>query len=662
MINNGFFRKLAVDNMKRNNKSYIPYILTCIVTITVFYIMKSLSLNSCFETMIGIDTINYFMQLGSIAAFLFSLVFLLYSNSFLIKRRKKEWGIFNILGMERRHIAKTLAWETCYVFTISLIAGLILGIALDKVMFLLIVKVVRGTVTLGFFVSFQAIITTVLLFTFIFIVIYIYSMCQIRISNPIGLLHESNTGEREPKANTLLAYLGVIFIGCGYGISIIIDKPISKAAPYLSCAVLLVMIGTYMFFTASSIFFLKMLRKRKNYYYKTKHFISVSNLIYRMKQNAVGLANICILSTATLVMLSSTSSLIFGMDEIIQTQYPNDFNIYSDETDLMRSEESFGYIRRLQKNMNLNISAETYYKYLTIPTVNKEGSFYPVSADGISGEKNEANLSFITLSDYNTVMGTDKTLGTNEVMVYSNRKAFHYDTLKIFDKQYAVKEKLGNAIGNGVIAADESNSYMVVVPDMEVNQLYKLQKRELGDLASNICYFYGFNSDADKTEQKEFYYALMDTFTKYEYQGTLESKADAQAEQMGEYGGFFFIGIFLGTLFLASTVLIIYYKQISEGNDDRERFAIMQKVGMSKQEVKSSIRSQVRTVFFLPLIIAGIHVIAAFPMISRLLLKLNLNNTGLYIRCTAVSFLVFAVVYMVIYYLTAKIYYNIVNK
>lgn len=662
-MNNGFFRKLAADNIKRNSRSYIPYILTCIVTIAVFYIMKSLALNHCFETMIGVDTINYFMQLGSMAAFLFSLVFLLYTNSFLIKGRKKEWGIFNILGMDRRHIAKTLAWETCYVFAVSLLAGLILGIALDKVMFLLIVKMIRGTVTLGFFVSAQAIITTVLLFSVIFIVIYVYSICQIRISNPIGLLRDSRAGEKEPKTNVLLAFLGVIFIGCGYGISIITDKPISKAAPYLSGAVLLVMVGTYMFFTASSIAFLKMLRKRKNYYYKTKHFIGVSNLIYRMKQNAVGLANICILSTATLIMLSSTSSLVFGMDNIIQTQYPNDFNIYSDETDSTRSEESFRYIRKLQKSKNLNITEETCYKYLVIPAVDEDGAFSPVLADSISGEKNEANLIFITLSDYNTVMGTDKTLDTNEVMVYSNRKAFNYGTLKVLKKQYNVKEKSGQAIENGIIAADETNSYMVVVPGMkEINQLYKLQKKEFGDLASNICYFYGFNSEADETEQKEFYYALIDVFTDNGYQGTLESKADAQAEQTGEYGGFFFIGAFLGTLFLAATVLIIYYKQISEGNDDRERFAIMQKVGTNQKEVKCSIRSQIRTVFFLPLIIAGIHVAAAFPMISRLLLKLNLKNTGLYIRCTAVSFLVFAVVYMVIYHLTAKIYYNIVNK
>ena len=662
-MNNNIFKKLAADNIKRNNKSYIPYILSCIVTVAVFYIMKSLSLNPGLKTMIGADTISALMYLGSIVVALFALVFLLYANSFLVKRRKKEWGVFNIFGMERRHIAKTLAWEMFYVFIISLSAGLIFGIALDKVMFLLIIKVIGGTITLGFFVSVQTILVTAVLFAVIFIVIYIHSLCRIHIANPIDLLRGGAVGEKEPKANVALAVLGILLIGSGYGISIIMDKPISRAVPYLFCAVLAVIVGTYLFFAAGTIVFLKMLRKRKNYYYKLKHFISVSNLIYRMKQNAVGLANICILSTMSLVMVSSTGALIFGLDDIILTQYPNDFDVYLDETDWARREESIDCIRRLQNDRNLNVTAEVYYAYIIIPAADHGEFFVPAPAEAISGKEGGANFIFVTLSDYNTVMGTNKTLGANEVLVYSNRKAFGNDTFKIFDREYYVKEDSGKPMGNGVIASDELNSYMVVVPNMEeMNQLYELQKKKLGDLAANICCFYGFDTDADETVQEEFYDALTDTFTDYEYQGTVESKADAKSEQVGMYGGFFFIGAFLGTLFLAAMVLIIYYKQISEGNDDRERFAIMQKVGMSKQEVRASIRSQVQTVFFLPLVIAGVHVIAAFPMISKLLLKLNLRNTGLYIGCTTVSFLIFATIYTIIYHLTARIYYGIVNR
>ncbi len=662
MMRNSLFRKLAADNIIRNEKSYVPYIVTCIVTVAIFYIVKSLSLNPSLEKMVGADTINYIMQLGSIITAFFALAFLLYANSFLVKRRKKEFAIFNILGMGKQHIAKTLAWELLYIFLMSVAVGLVLGIALDKVMFLLILKTIGGTITLGFFISLQAIVMTIILFVFVFLVVYMYSVRQIHNSNPIELMRDGSAGEKEPKTNWLFAILGVVSIGSGYWISISMDKPISKAVPYLFVAVLFVIIGTYMFFTASSIALLKTLRKWKNYYYNTKHFISVSNLIYRMRQNAIGLANICILSTMVLVMVSSTSSLIFGMDDIIQKQYPNDFDIYSDEADWRRSEESFDYIHQLQKEQNLSVTSETYYTYLIISAVNEKDCFDPIPFDTISGESNEVNFIFVSLDDYNASMGTNRVLKENEIMIYSNCKDFDNTVIRIFDKEYSVTEKLEQPLGNRIVSESEAYSCMVIVPDTEeINSLYMLQKKELGDLASNICYFYGFNSDANEVEQSHFYNSLMDGFTEKEYQGVVESKADAKSEQIGTYGGFFFIGIFLGTLFLMATVLIIYYKQISEGYDDKERFSVMQKIGMSKQEVKISIRSQVQTVFFLPLLSAGIHVAAAFPMISRILLRLNLDNTGLYLICTIVSFLIFSVIYIFVYYLTAKTYYKIMK-
>lgn len=663
MMNRRFFIKFAANNIKKNGKSYIPYILTCIFTVAMFYIIKSLSLNPALETMIGADTLSYIMHLGSIVAALFALVFLFYANSFLIKRRKKELGIFHILGMEKRHLAKMLAWEILYVSFISLLGGLVLGAALDKVMFLLIVKMIDGKIALGFFVSSEAIMTTLILFAAIFLLIYLYSVHQIHTANPIELLQGGNLGEKAPRTNWPFAILGVLFAGTGYLISITTEKPLSKAAPYLFCAVILVIVGTYMLFTASSIALLKILRKKKNYYYKTKHFISISNMLYRMKQNAVGLANICILSTMVIVMVSSTSSLIFGMDDIIKTQYPNDFNVYSEEADWKHTEEAIACIHQLQQEQDLNVTAETGYTYLMLAVTVDGNHFYPVPSDTTTGKNNEANLVFVLLSDYNEIMNTDKTLHTNEIMVYSNRKDFYDETLNVFDKMYAVKETLDKAMGNGIIAENEANSYMIVVSGMnEINSLHDLQKMEFGELASDICCFYGFDTDMDETKQEDFYNLLIDTFAKFEYQGIVELKADARAEQIGIYGGFFFVGVFLGTLFIMAMILIIYYKQISEGYDDKERFAIMQKVGMSRQEIQSAIRPQVQTVFFLPLIVAGIHVAAAFPMVSRILVRLNLGNTELYITCTAACYLVFAILYLVTYHLTAKTYYKIISK
>lgn len=661
-MNKSFFPKLAASNIRKNGKTYIPYILTCIMTVAMFYIVKSLSLNPGLEKMVGAETLANMMYLGSWVTGFFAFIFLFYTNSFLIKRRKKEFGVFNILGMEKRHLAKTLAWESLYVTIISLVGGLVVGMALDKVMFLLITKAIDADIVLGFFVSGKAIGSTLILFAAIFLLIFLNSVHQIRISNPIDLLRDSNAGEREPKTKWIMAILGLCCVGIGYYLAITTENPISSI-PIFFVAVILVIIGTYMLFTAGSIALLKTLRKNKKYYYKAKHFTSISGMIYRMKQNAVGLANICILSTMVLVMISSTSSMMLGMEDIINVRYPNDFVVYSDEGSRERSEVFFDNIRALQQENGLHVTKETQYTYLAFSSVEQGDTFHVTRQGSITIADSITNLIFVPLSDYNAAMGTNKTLEDGEILLYSNRQSFDYPVLKVFDKEYTVKEKLDDFVGNGIIAANAANSQFMVVRDMEeMNDLYKKQKEALTDIASDFRYFYGFNTDAGDEEKQAFYASMSDMLSENEFQGTAESRADARTSFIGLYGGFFFIGVFLGVLFIMATVLIIYYKQISEGYDDKKRFEIMQKVGMSHQEVKASIRSQVLTVFFLPLIVAGIHVAAAFPLISKLLALLNLLNTGLYITCTVVCFLVFAVMYVLIYLLTAKTYYKIVSR
>ncbi len=661
-MNKGFFPKLAAENIRKNGKIYLPYILTCILTIAVFYIIKSLSLNPGLEKMIGAQTLMYTMSLGSWVTALFAFIFLFYTNSFLLKRRKKEFGIFNILGMEKRHLAKTMAWESLYVALIGLGGGLLVGIALDKAMFLVITKVIGAEVSLGFFISPEAIKTTVLFFAAVFFLIFLNAVRQIHVSNPIDLIREGRAGEKEPKTKWLIAILGFTCVGIGYYMALTVENPIASILTFF-VAVLLVIIGTYMLFTAGSIALLKLLRKNKKYYYKTKHFISVSGMIYRMKQNAVGLANICVLSTMVLVMISSTSSMMLGMEDIIHTRYPNDFVVYSDEGSRERSQETFDKVRALQQEKGLHVTHELQYTYLAFSSI-QDGDTFQVSRSGsLMMMDSITNLIFVPLSDYNAAMGTNKTLEQGEILLYSNRKSFDHPVLRVFDKEYTVKEKLDTFIGNGIIAANVANSQFIVVRDMdEVNDLYRKQKEALTDIANQCRYFYGFDTDANKEEQQEFYTAMMDLLSENGFEGSAESRFDARTSFIGLYGGLFFIGIFLGTLFIMATVLIIYYKQISEGYDDKERFEIMQKVGMSHDEVKSSIRSQVLTVFFLPLIVAGIHVVAAFPLISKILALLNLMNTGLYIACTGVCFLVFTTMYVLIYLLTAKTYYKIVSR
>ena len=661
-MNNRFFSKLAASNIKKNGKAYIPYILSCVMTVALFYIVKSLSYNPGLKNMVGSSTMMTMMSMCSVIIALLAIVFLFYTNSFLMKRRKKEFGIFNILGMEKSHIAKTMAWENFYVTLISIVGGLVIGLALDKAMFLLIAQVLNEEITLGFFISDKAIISTIVMFCIIFLLILLNSIRQIHTANPIELVTAGNAGEREPKTKWVLAILGLLSLGAGYYIALTIENPLT-ALVYFFFAVILVIIGTYMLFTAGSIALLKILRKNKKYYYKTKHFTSISGMIYRMKQNAVGLANICILSTAVLVMVSSTSSLMLGLQDVIATRYPNDFVVYSNETSEERAYESFDTIRELQEEQNLNVTSEREYRYLVFPAFINGDTFEVTRDANFSSLGNLNNLIFVSLSDYNRVMGTDKTLAENEVLIYSDRLQFDSPTLKIFDREYSVKEKIDEFIGNGLIVAVAANTQFIVLPDgTDIDELYALQKEALSDGASEIQYYYGFNSDADEETQRIFYRTLLEDYVGHGYEGTIESKADSRSEFVGLYGGFFFIGIFLGVLFIMATVLIIYYKQISEGYDDKQRYEIMQKVGMTHQEIKNSIRSQVLTVFFLPLIVAGIHIAVAFPIINKLLALLNLLNVQLFLTCTVVCYVLFAVMYLLIYLLTARTYYKIVSK
>lgn len=661
-MNNRFFPKLAASNIKKNGKAYIPYILSCVMTVAMFYIVKSLSYNPGLKNMVGSSTMMTMMSMCSVMIALFAIIFLFYTNSFLVKRRKKEFGVFNILGMEKSHIAKTMAWENFYVTLISIAGGLVIGIALDKAMFLLIAQVLNEEISLGFFISDKAIISTVVMFCIIFLLILLNSIRQIQTANPIELLTAGNAGEREPKTKWVLTILGLLSLGTGYYIALAIKNPLT-ALVYFFFAVILVIIGTYMLFTAGSIALLKILRKNKKYYYKTKHFTSISGMIYRMKQNAVGLANICILSTAVLVMVSSTSSLMLGMQDVIATRYPDDFIVYSNETSEERAYESFDAIRELQEEQNLNVTSEREYRYLVFPAFINGDTFEVTRDANFSSLGNLNNLIFVSLSDYNRVMGTDKTLAEDEILVYSDRLQFDYPTLKIFDREYSVKEKIDEFIGNGLIVAVAANTQFIVLPDgTDIEELYALQKEALSDGASEIQYYYGFNSDADEETQRAFYRTLLEDYVGHGYEGTIESKADSRSEFVGLYGGFFFIGIFLGILFIMATVLIIYYKQISEGYDDKQRYEIMQKVGMTHQEIKNSIHSQVLTVFFLPLIVAGIHIAVAFPIITKLLALLNLLNVQLFLTCTVVCYVVFAVMYLLIYLLTARTYYKIVSK
>lgn len=659
-----FYFRLAFDNLKKNAKMYIPFVLSCILTIMMYYMVSSLSMNPNMMNMIGGDVMQQILSLGIYVITVFAVIFLFYTNSFLIKRRKREFGLFNILGMEKKHLSIVIALESMIVFLVSMVLGIGIGILLDKAFYLLIAKMLNASIALGFYISYQSIVNSIILFFIIFLLMYVFSLIQINLSNPIELLHGDQHGEKEPKTKWLLAIIGLICLGTGYYMSVSIQDPVTAFA-FFMVAVILVVIGTYMLFTAGSIVILKLLRKNKRYYYKTNHFISVSNMIYRMKQNAVGLGNICILSTMVLVMLSTTISLWVGMNDIIETRFPRDITVSINSVDSNQALYTIDDMNYAIEQAGIQTEDELVYRTLSVSAFN-QGNTYTFGNENMSLQdiSNVVVLYFITLDDYNRTEGTNVSLAPDEVLVFPSGKQFDHKTIDIASNTFKVKGILDSIKADSNYSANLQNSMFVVVDSMDtLFMIDDLQKQAYGDNASYIHTSYDFNlSKSEEMSVKEATDALIANYpgdTTYMMVDTQEGNYE---DLLSLYASFLFIGIFLSFLFIMATVLIMYYKQITEGYEDKKRFEIMQKVGLDKREVKKTINSQVLTVFFLPLVVAAIHIVFAFPMIEKMLRLLYLDNTNLYIMTTVICFGVFALVYVLIYFLTSKVYYGIVRN
>ena len=643
---------------------YIPFVLSCILTIMMYYMVSSLSMNPNMMNMIGGDVMQQILSLGIYVITVFAIIFLFYTNSFLIKRRKREFGLFNILGMEKKHLSIVIALESMIVFLVSMVLGIGIGILLDKAFYLLIAKMLNASIALGFYISYQSIVNSIILFLIIFVLMYLFSLIQINLSNPIELLHGDQHGEKEPKTKWLLAIIGLICLGTGYYMSVSIQDPVTAFA-FFMVAVILVVIGTYMLFTAGSIVILKLLRKNKRYYYKTNHFISVSNMIYRMKQNAVGLGNICILSTMVLVMLSTTISLWVGMNDIIETRFPRDITVSINSVDSNQALYTIDDMNYAIEQAGIQTDDELVYRTLSVSAFN-QGNTYTFGNENMSLQdiSNVVVLYFITLDDYNRTEGTNVSLAPDEVLVFPSGKQFDHKTIDIASNTFKVKGILDSIKADSNYSANLQNSMFVVVDSMDtLFMIDDLQKQAYGDNASYIHTSYDFNlSKSEEMSVKEATDALIANYpgdTTYMMVDTQEGNYE---DLLSLYASFLFIGIFLSFLFIMATVLIMYYKQITEGYEDKKRFEIMQKVGLNKREVKKTINSQVLTVFFLPLVVAAIHIVFAFPMIEKMLRLLYLDNTNLYIMTTVICFGVFALVYVLIYFLTSKVYYGIVRN
>ncbi len=663
-MSRGFYVKLALQNIRKNERIYLPYFLMCTFITAMYYIIYSLSIDKGMEQMYGGRSMGQMLGVGCGIVGFFALVFLFYINSFLMKRRKKEFGLYSILGLEKRHMGRVVFWENILIAVFSIGIGILTGILLNKLVYLGVVQLFQADVPLGFEISVPAIYAAVKWLGVIQLLIFLNGLRQIWFSNPIELLHGEHVGEREPKTKVVMAILGFLSLGIGYYLAVTTTNPVA-ALLVLMAAIILVMIGTYLTFTAGSIAVLKLLRKKKSYYYQTRHFVAVSGMIYRMKQNAVGLANIAILSTGVLLMISTTLSLYMDLNNIVNNRYPRDITISGYYVNEETSEQALRELKDTAEELQLETDNLYYYSYISFAAMMEEDVMVTEDSDiyGISAS-NVCSVYILNLEEYNRIAEEKKELADGEILLYCNRDHYEYPEIKLLGKTYTIKETLKDLVQDSNMSSDVVQSMALVVKDQKSQEeIGQLQQKLTGDGASAVYHnsFFGIDIKGTSEQKAEFKDRMAEKLEALPESFRLEERESGRAGFLGTYGGMFFIGIFLSLIFVVATVLIIYYKQISEGYDDKDRFQIMQKVGMDRREIRKAINSQVLIVFFLPLVTAGIHVAFAFPIMERLMLMLGLNNRSLYLILTGACFLMFAVFYGVIYKLTARVYYKIVS-
>ena len=685
------YPKLAWQSLKHNGKFYFPYFLTILFTAAVFYIMLALAGASDLPNKIRYEYLSVFMGIGVFLVGVFAVIFLFYTNSFLMKRRNKELGLYNVLGMGKGNIAAVLVWETLILGFSGVVGGILFGMLFQRLLTLIIYRVIHFSAGFTFYISWLGIAVTAIFFGAVLLLNLIFNLIRMGRQNPIAMMREGSAGEKEPKAKWLLALIGLVTLGGGYYIALRVTNSMEAFANYF-LAVFLVVIGTYCLFTAGSITLLKILKKNKRYYYQTGHFITISGMLYRMKRNAVGLANICILCTMTLVMISGTVSLYLGTEGVVEVRTPADWTstlrylpAEGDTPDFDELTEKVEEIAASQgvpatESYGFLNSSQDLFLYDGILDTSPKFEDDAILFDA------QLEVLFIPLDAYNHLTGQSKTLGSDQVLVWCQGwqlpdtltlpyHSFQSQKVSGEPRSFQIKEFLDDFPATGgwspMIGANnaETGGICVVVPDdAALLDLYEqFQTANGGSMEWTL-----FTTLSGTEEEKlEAYY---NTFADYsgenypDFSGTggwlsfsTESKAMNLAEGYNMNGGFFFLGVFLGVLFLMAAVLIIYYKQISEGYEDRQRFQIMQKVGLERRQIKKSINRQILVVFFLPLLVAALHLLFDYRLMVLLLQLFAMNDLALSTTCSLATFGVFAVLYVLVYRITARSYYKIVS-
>ncbi len=681
----GFYPKIAWEGIKKNRRFYIPYILTCVGMVMMYYIIHHLAGMPSLRNMSGGNSVKLVLGFGCWIVALFALIFLFYSNSFLMRRRKKEFGLYNMLGMGKGNLCRLLLWESLILFLISMAGGLVCGILLSKTAELIMVRMLEGDVTYGMIIYADAFRDTWLVFAAIFALIFIKGLITVCKSGALTLAKSESVGEKPPKANYALGIAGALLLAAAYYIAVSIKNPFTAMA-WFFIAVCLVIVATYLLFISGSVTLCRLLQKNKRYYYQKNHFVSVSSMVYRMKRNGAGLASICILSTMVLVIIMGAGTLYIGKEESLNAYYPHDISAtveylpympweeFTPEAESVKpyDEETLkDYCDRIDALLDeYNIEPENIEKVMSVTAngILKDGklSFDPVDTQTMNYS---VKIQLVPLSVYNACMNAQKTLENGEVFICCVSAKYDGSGIELPNGTVlTIKEQLSDIMGKDEATMTATPSVFIVTND--ITSLAESINAELGRISSESrCGFklgYAFDTDASAEKQSEIKEKIVELIQNYigesvSYGYSVQCKQNERAEFYGIYGGIFLLGIFLSVVFIAATVLIIYYKQVTEGYEDEKRFEIMRNVGMSKEDIRKNVNSQMLTVFALPLVTAAVHTAFAFPIVQKMIEMFNLNNAALSLAVTAAAIVVFAVFYSAVYKITSNAYYAIVS-
>ncbi|EFM35538.1 efflux ABC transporter, permease protein [Streptococcus sp. oral taxon 071 str. 73H25AP] len=655
--------KLAVSNLIKNRKLYYPFALAVLLAVTITYLFYSLTLNPNIVKIRGGETISMTLALGMVVVTIASGIIVLYANSFVMKNRSKELGIYGMLGLEKRHLISMVFKELLIFGSLTLTAGLGLGALFDKLIFALLLKLMKMKVELVS--TFQPIVFILVLIVFgaIFLGLIFINAFRIARMNALQLSREKASGEKKGRFLGLQTILGLISLGAGYYLAVTVENPLSAVLIFF-VAVLLVILGTYLLFNAGITVFLQILKKNKRYYYQPNNMISVSNLIFRMKKNAVGLATIAILSTMVLVTMSAATSIFKGSETFKKVMNPHDFGITGQNVE---KEDINKLLDQYASDKGLTVTKKEVLAYSSFGVANQEGTKLTIFEKGQNRVQPKTVFMVFDQKDYEIMTGQKLSLSGNEVGLFTKSKELQgQKELTLNDQTYTIKEE----IKKDFILEHVPNQYNILTSDY--NYLVVPDLKAFLDQYPNSSIFNQYYGGMNVTASEEEQLKLADDFSKflnnfnrelnkegsYVYGSNL---ADSSAQISALYGGVFFIGIFLSIIFMVGTVLVIYYKQISEGYEDRERFIILQKVGLDQKQIKQTINKQVLTVFFLPLLFAFLHLAFAYHMLSLILKVIGVLDATMMLTVTLSICAIFLIVYVLIFMITSRSYRKIVQ-